>query len=331
MSVANRVPETWELSGDDAWETLKRTGRWRLAKDAFRRFRASDGTSHARSLAFLLALLLVQGIILLVAVASMLSQGGWADLFANTLRAVAPGPSGEVLTDAVEQAQRAGNGHGGAVLVGVLIAAVITAASLMGQVERGMNRLYGIERDRPTLRKYGRALLLSVTAGILTAAAFAAIALGQVAATSFGGGTAVDIWLLLRWPLGLVLAIAGTALVFRWSPFRHQPAWSWLTFGAFVSVGLWMLATVGLNAFFEHSSSFGRTYGPLAGMVALLLWSFATAVATLYGAAIAAQLEAVRAGVPRPLDTVLPTVPDRERVLAGARPRMVNPEERPPD
>jgi YihY family inner membrane protein len=335
VSLANRVPETWELSGDDAWETLKRTGRWRLAKDAFTRFRASDGTSHARSLAFLLALLLVQGIILLVAIASMMSQGGgWADLFSNTLRAVAPGPSGKVLTDAVEQAQHAGHAHALTVVVAVLIASVITAASLMGQVERGMNRLYGIERDRPTLRMYGRALVLALTAGTLTVGAFLAIALGHVAATSFGGGTALDVWLLLRWPVGLVLATAGTALVFRWSPFRRQPAWSWLTFGATVAVGLWMLATLGLNVFFEQSSSFGRAYGPLAGMVALLLWSYATAIATLYGAAIAAQLEAVRAGDPEPLDPVRPAVSDEpptaEPALAGVGTRVVPPDERPP-
>jgi DNA uptake protein ComE-like DNA-binding protein len=75
-------------------------------------------------MAFLLALLLVQGIILLVAIASMVSRGGWADLFANTLRAVAPGPAGKVLTDAVEQAQRAGHAHALAVVVAVLFAAV---------------------------------------------------------------------------------------------------------------------------------------------------------------------------------------------------------------
>ena len=50
MSTAAAVPETWELSGDDAWETLGTTGRLRLAADAFRRFRAADGTSHARSI-----------------------------------------------------------------------------------------------------------------------------------------------------------------------------------------------------------------------------------------------------------------------------------------
>ena len=90
MSTANDVPETWSLSGDDAWETLKRTGRRRLATDAFRRFRAADGTSHARSLAFLVTLLLVQGVIALVALASMVHPGGWSDLLTNTVRTVAP-------------------------------------------------------------------------------------------------------------------------------------------------------------------------------------------------------------------------------------------------
>jgi YihY family inner membrane protein len=303
MSTANDVPETWNLSGDDAWETLKRTGRLRLAGDAFRRFRAADGTSHARSLAFLVTLLLVQAIIALVALASMVHHGGWSDLMTNMLRAVAPGPAGKVLTDAVAQAHQAGATHNyTALLVALVISSLITACSLLGQVERGLNRLYGIEQDRPTLRKYGRALVLSLSAGSLVVGAFAAIAVGHVVASSFGSDTAVGIWNALRWPIGLLLAIAGIALLFRWSPFRHQPNWSWLTFGSFVAVVLWMLATIGLSAFFQNSSSFGKTYGSLAGLIALLLWSFVTSVAVLYGGAVSAQLEAIRAGVPAPID-----------------------------
>jgi YihY family inner membrane protein len=211
------------------------------------------------------------------------------------------------------------------VLVSLMVSSLITACSLMGQVERGINRLYGIERDRPTARKYAWALVMTLTAGLLIAGAFAAIALGHLAAASFDSGTALDIWELLRWPVGLLLAMAGTALVFRWSPRRRQPAWSWLTFGAFVSVLLWMVATVGLNVFFQRGSSIGRTYGSLAGLVALSLWSFATAVATLYGAAIAAQLEAVRAGDPKPLDAVEDTA-DRTPAMAGAGSRLRAPD-----
>ena len=74
MSAATLVPETWELTGDDARETLKRTGRMRLVRDAFVRFRASDGFSHARSLAFVTSLLLVQGVIVLVGIAAALGD-----------------------------------------------------------------------------------------------------------------------------------------------------------------------------------------------------------------------------------------------------------------
>ena len=42
MSVAQLVPETWELTGDDAREMLLRGGRRQLVCDAFVRFRASD-------------------------------------------------------------------------------------------------------------------------------------------------------------------------------------------------------------------------------------------------------------------------------------------------
>jgi YihY family inner membrane protein len=326
VSIASHVPQTWDLSGDDAWDTLKRTGRVRLARDAFRRFRASDGTSHARSLAFLLSLLLVQGVIALVAIASIVHQGRWSELLAKTLRAVSPGPAGKVLTDAVEQAHRTNASHDYTILLVILVcSSLVTAGSLMGQVERGMNRLYGIERDRPTLRKYVRALLLALTAGSMVVGAFVAVGIGHVATASFGGGTGVAVWNALRWPLGLLLAIGGIALIFRWSPFRHQPAWSWLTFGASMSVGLWMVATIGLSVFFRNSASFGETYGSLAGLVALLFWSLVTSVAVLYGGAVAAQLEAIRAGTPAPLDVTSArdeTRTDREAVgvASPARP-----------
>ena len=96
--------------------------------------------------------------------------------------------------------------------------------------------------------------------------------------------------------------MAAIALLFRWSPRRHQPGWSWLAFGATVSVLLWTLVTLGLGLFFRVSTSFGDTYGPLAGIVALLLWALLSSVAVLFGAAVAAQLEAVRAGAPEPQD-----------------------------
>jgi uncharacterized BrkB/YihY/UPF0761 family membrane protein len=106
----------------------------------------------------------------------------------------------------------------------------------------------------------------------------------------------------VRWPLALVLMMSAMALLFRWAPRRRQPAWSWLAFGSTVSVTVWFVATITMASLFRASGSFGDTYGPLAGVIALLLWSLFSSLALLFGAAVAAQLEAVRAGQPQPQD-----------------------------
>jgi uncharacterized BrkB/YihY/UPF0761 family membrane protein len=67
-----------------------------------------------------------------------------------------------------------------------------------------------------------------------------------------------------------------------------------------VSVALFALVTAVLNLLFRFTTTFGSTYGPLAGLVALLFWTYAVSVALLAGAAFGAQAEAIRAGVPAP-------------------------------
>ena len=96
MSSATPVPETWELTGSDVKETLEQTGTKRLLRDAFERLRASDGFSHARSMAFVTALILVQGVIALVGLASALGEGRFSDAIVGMLKDVFPGAAGAV-------------------------------------------------------------------------------------------------------------------------------------------------------------------------------------------------------------------------------------------
>ena len=302
MSTANPVPETWELTGDDARRTLQQIGFRELVTDSWQRLRFADGFSHARSLAYAIALVLVQAIISLVGFASAFGTGGARGVLIRSLKAAVPGPAGQTLTDAVLQAQHAGATHQYLGLAFGLIGSLVTGATLMGQVERALNRIYGVEEDRHTLEKYRRAFGLAVTAGGLAASASVLLVFGNRVGQSVGNEVLAGVWDFGRWPLALVLMASAIALLFRWAPRRHQPGWSWLTFGATVSVVLWATATIVLGGFFAASNSFGKTYGPLAGIVALLLWSLLSSIALLYGAAIAAQLESVCAGEPEPQD-----------------------------
>ena len=82
-----------------------------------------------------------------------------------------------------------------------------------------------------------------------------------------------------------------------------------------------LIVTIALGGIFSLSSNLGQTYGPLAGFVALLLWTVLTSIALLYGVAVAAQLEAVRAGVPAPRRPAEPdgVTPESARSATPAR------------
>jgi YihY family inner membrane protein len=293
VSYATHVPETYELDGDDARETLANTGRLALLRDSYVRLRAADGFSHARSLAFTVSLVLVQGLIVLVGIAAAFGTGRIIGAVVEAIDRTIPGPASNVLTNAVEQATRVGSDNRILALTLGFVALVVTATTGMGQLERALNRLYGIEQDRPTSRKYLRALVLAVSAGVVIAAAFVLLAFGRgLLETSVGS--------VLQWPLAIGLAAAGLGVLFSYAPNRRQPSWPWLAFGAGIAVLLWTLTTLLLALSFRVSSNFGDTYGPLAGLVALQLWTFISAFTMLFGGAVMAQLEAVRAGVTEP-------------------------------
>ena len=67
-----------------------------------------------------------------------------------------------------------------------------------------------------------------------------------------------------------------------------------------MALTLWLVFTYALSVYVQNSGSFGSTYGPLTGVIALLLWANLTSVALFLGIAFGAQLEAVRAGVRDP-------------------------------
>ena len=294
------VPETRDLTGDDAWRVLKRHGRWRLATESWERLLAGDGFTHARSLAFSISLVAIEGLIGLVGLASVVHKREVVRIIKDTIREVVPGPASKVLTTAASHAHHAANEHHYLALAFGVLGTLYVATIAMAQLERGLNRIYGVETDHPPREKYTRAFVFALSAGTLSAAAFACIALGRYLFDSTKSDALSTTWAIVRWPLGLALITVAVTLLFRYSPMRRQPDLSWLAFGAGVSVVSWAVLTGVLGLFYSMSSTFTATYGPLAGLVALSVWSFLSSCALFYGAAMAAQLESLRSGASRP-------------------------------
>ncbi len=303
MTTAAAVPPTrGELEGDEAFETLRRAGRRRLLADSVTRFRAADGFSHSRALAFQITLTLLPALIAVVGLAAALDQDDFRLVVRDTVQALAPGAAGDILTDALRQGSTSARRESGeTALAAGGLAAALAGTTAMAQVERGANRIYGVERDRPVAHKYLTALLLAMSAGLLALLSLIVLMGGAAIRDAVNWSDGFDaVWRSARWPLGLAFAVASVSLLFEHSPRRRQPEASWLAFGAAVSVVLWLAFMALLAIYIDATDSFGATYGPLAGTIGVLLWAFLTSVALFLGLAFAAQLEAVRAGVPAP-------------------------------
>ncbi|MEU1708078.1 YihY/virulence factor BrkB family protein [Streptomyces sp. NPDC005706] len=312
MGTATKVPETRdmsgeELSGDEAWAALRRYGGWALLRDAFVRFRYADGFSHSRALALQTVLALVPLTIAFVGLSTVVHTENVGRLAELTIHRITRGPSSGVVDDALARG-RSTAGDGAAVALWLCAAfSLVNVTTAMCQIERGANRIYGNERDRPFHLKYLRGLLMSVGAGLPLGLGFVVMVAGDDLASAavtvyrLDSGT-LAAWDVLRRPFGLLLALISASTVFRRSPRRKQPGYTWLAFGAAVYLVLWMTLTWLLSLYLEVSGSFDTVYGPLSAFMSLLLWAYLTSIALFLGLAFAAQLEAARGLRPGPVE-----------------------------
>ncbi|KAA1426049.1 YihY/virulence factor BrkB family protein [Nocardioides antri] len=308
MTTARTVPVTTEMDGDeldagDAWHLARRYGLRAVMVGSFIRFRYGDGFTNSRALALQTCLAVVPFLLAVMGLAADIDDDRPARVVAATVNAVSPATGDD---DALVDALAGGSeGTGEIALALGLLFAVLSMTTAMAQVERGSNRIYGIRRDRPALHKYGRAAVftavLAVPVGLGFLVLVAGGAFGDAMVAEYGWSERTHRWWQWgRWPLGLMTLVVTIAVLFDHAPRRRQPALSWLALGSGLTVVLSMAAAAGLSAYINISGSFGSTYGPLAGVFALLLWSLLSSISLFYGVAVCAQLEALRAGEPVP-------------------------------
>jgi YihY family inner membrane protein len=283
---------------------IRRHGIRRLATDAFLRFRYGDGFSHARALALLLCLAVVPFFIALTGLADEVGAEAGGRVIAYTALALTPGRS-DALVRSLLLGEEGDTGEF-ALTIG-LISGVLAVTGAMAQIERGANRLYGVRRDRPALHKYARAVVLTLAAGLPAFFGFVLIVTGEAVGDAlervYGWGVWTErVWAAAHLPAALLLTLAAVVLLFRCAPRRRQPSARWLLPGVIVATALWISVTVLLAVYVNSGLAFNQIYGPLAAIMALLLWANASGIALLFGFACCAQLEACRAGDCRPCE-----------------------------
>lgn len=179
--------------------------------------------------------------------------------------------------------------------LGLLISAIIAIWS----GSRGVNALmFATSRTRAEPEKRGL-----VTAVAISIATTLLAGLGMIAVLTLVAvipayftflpwlGTNQVIVLLLRWPLLLGMGILGIAAFYRFAPDRksHRARWIWP--GAIIAAVLWLIVCGLFSFYVERLGNFEATFGSLTTAIVLLLWMYNSALITVLGATINAELE----------------------------------------
>lgn len=95
----------------------------------------------------------------------------------------------------------------------------------------------------------------------------------------------------LTWPILAIVFNLALAAFYRFAPHRRNAKWRWVTPGAALASGIWIICSAGFSIYLTNFASYDETYGSLGSVVVLLMWFYLTAFIILLGSEFNAAME----------------------------------------
>jgi membrane protein len=198
----------------------------------------------------------------------------------NSIKSALPGGAGTALTKAIAQADKPSQGASLIAAIAGIVVALFSASSGMVALQKGLNIAYDVPKDRKFLAARAMALVLLV----------AMLLLGGVPSPLFTWGQST-IFTVLGYVVSIVAVIILFSVFYYLGPNRESPSWRWVSAGGIVGTVLWIVVSIALGIYVSNFNSYSKTYGPLAGVIVLILWLFLSSLAVLIGGELNAELE----------------------------------------
>ena len=172
------------------------------------------------------------------------------------------------------------------------LTALWSANSGMGALFDALNVVYGEREKRSISRFYATTFLFTIGAVVFVVAAIGAVVVLPVVLKFVGVSLSAEIVLsVLRWPILLVVVMAGLAAIYRFGPSRARAQWRWVTTGSVVAALLWITASMGFSWYVSSFDSYNRTYGSLGAGVGFMVWIWVSIIVVLVGGELNAEME----------------------------------------
>jgi membrane protein len=251
-----------------------------------------DVLGLAAQLSYYFFLALFPALLFGLALASFFPLGTLTDDISALL---GPVVSPEVLSLIQEQMQRLGNAESGGLLTFGVVGALWSSSAAVVSIVDALNRAYDIEESRPWWKVRLTAIGLTLGLAIFILAALTLVLAGPSIAgyldERVGLGSAFRwTWLVLQWPVAILLTATALGLVFYFGPDAEQD-WVWITPGAVIGSLLWLVVSLATKVYVANFTDFNAAYGTVGGVMVVLLWLYVSGIAILVAAELNAEIE----------------------------------------
>lgn len=245
----------------------------------------------AAGVAFFAMLAIFPAVGALIAVVSFLADPGAVEQALDMAEDFLPDDAFSIISDQIVRLTSTASETLGLTSVISLLMALWSARLGVGALIQGMTVIYGAS---PRNGVRGTVLALFLTAlligvGVITVSAMLLV---PVILTLLGQFLPGDSYLpviaeVVRWAIALGALIVGLGMFYRYGPNRPKQQRSpFLSYGLFLALLLWSVASVGFSIFLANFGNYNEVYGSIGAVIALLMWLYISAYAVLIGATL---------------------------------------------
>jgi membrane protein len=241
----------------------------------------------------------------------------------QTLAAMLPEGSFQIVQDQVARVVSKGNTALGATFLFGLLLAIWSANAGVKSVFDALNVAYEEREKRSFLRLNMVSLAFTVGGIVALLLMVGAVVAFPLALKHLGLAPESQLIVALaRWPLLFLILLVGLAILYRFAPSRDAPRWQWLSLGAVTAALLWIAGSALLSWYLSEFANYNATYGSLGAAIGLMMWMWMSAIVVMFGAELNSEIERqtlrdTTTGRPKPLgsreavsaDTVGATAP----------------------
>jgi len=278
------------------WEFV-RAGLARLhllvVAQAMRNYILHQSGNQAGSVAFSWLLSMFPLLILVSTSAAYVGHPGDAASLVSRVVGYAP----PLVRDALEPviAQVLGRRNEALLALGLFVT-VWTASSGMQAVRTALNRAYGVERGLSFWQARIKVTVLTITVGAGVLAAFSSVVVMPYVFEALNRADATHETLMwmhsgVRYGAAFFALALLYCVLYAWLP-DVRPRWRSVVPGALVGAASWVVAAALLSYTLRSAGKLLLVYGSLAGIVATMIFLYASAATLIFGAEINGVLRA---------------------------------------